>query len=366
MTESLVQWAFLNNLTELSKLLDFKISKTIGQEISTEFGRIDFIVANSSGNHLIVELETVLNNRTKLNYCFNQTINYKNVKFAGNTEYCILYAEETSTKNKLLVEKFGTENHVLIKTYSLNKAQKLFNQEIERLSLNVGLALPSPKNYTICYLRWLNKIMKTFFDLQKTSLTHKEIFSPFRNSSNSTTNFKCHLKIALDFELLEIIQNKYLLTNSGEEFINNFSPYIQITTKVSTIHLTNEQKRLLLKILTNGNWESKVHKVNIYWFLRFLEVTGGTWLPKKYNFDQDKLEIARGLFKVSYKGRTMQEFLTWCFHYCEELGLVGKIKSTSDYDQIYLTPLGIEVNNIFSLDLTIKKSRMNLSFKYLE
>jgi len=366
MTESLVQWTFLNNLTELSKLLDFKISRTIGQEISTDFGRIDFIVSNSSGNHLIVELETTLNNRNKLNYCFNQTINYKNVKFAGKTEYCILYAEETSTNNKLLVEKFGIDNNVLIKSYSLNKARKLFNQEIQRLSLNVGLALPSPKNYTICYLRWLNKIMKPFFDLQKTSLIHKEIFNPFKTPSNSKTNFNCHLKIASDFELIEIFRNKYHLTNLGEEFINNFNPYIQTIMNVSSIDLTNEQKRLLLRILTNGNWDNKVHKVNIYWFLRFMEVTSGMWLPKKHNFEHNKLEIARGLFKVSYKSRTMQEFLTWCFNYCQELGLVGRIKSTSDYDQMYLTPLGIEVNNIFSLDLTIKKSRMNLSFKYLE
>jgi len=30
------------------------------------------------------------------------------------------------------------------------------------------------------------------------------------------------------------------------------------------------------------------------------------------------------------------------------------------------TPLGVEINNIFSLDLQIKKSRLNLNFKYLE
>ena len=69
---------------------------------------------------------------------------------------------------------------------------------------------------------------------------------------------------------------------------------------------------------------------------------------------------------LGYKGRTMREFLNWCYNYCTELGLVEKIKSSSDYDQIILTPLGIEVNNIFSLDLTIKKSRMNLNFKYLD
>ena len=106
--------------------------------------------------------------------------------------------------------------------------------------------------------------------------------------------------------------------------------------------------------------------MNIYWFLRFLEVTNGDWLPKQYPFEESKLEITRGLFKVSYNYRTMQQFLNWCCNYCEELGLVERVKSTVNSDRLILTPLGIDVNNIFSLDLTLKKSRMNLSFKFLE
>src|SRR3989339_734134 len=320
MTESLVQWTLLNNKSLLSEILDFNISNKIGQEIKTDFGRIDFVLSNRQGNHLIVELETILNNRNKLEYCFNQTLNYKNVKFSESTQYCILYADETNQKYKNKIEEFGLTNDILIKTYSLNNIKQLYSKTIERLSLNVGLALPNPKNYTICYLRWLNKIMKTFVDL----------------------------------------------TKNGDDFIKNLSPYVFLTSNPSSIDLTNEQKRLILKILTNGNWENKVHKINIYWFMRFLEVTNGTWLPKNHNIESAKLEIAKGLFKVSYKGRTMFEFLTWCYNYCNELGLVERIKSTSEYDQIILTPLGVEVNNIFSLDLTLKKSRMNLNFQYLE
>jgi hypothetical protein len=49
-----------------------------------------------------------------------------------------------------------------------------------------------------------------------------------------------------------------------------------------------------------------------------------------------------------------------------ELGLVERITSGTEYDRVYLTPLGIEINNIFSLDLQLKKSRLNLNFKYLD
>lgn len=362
MKESLVQWTLLNNQAFLSECLKFSFAKKVGQEITTDFGRLDFVLENNQKQHLIVELETILNSKNKLDYCFNQVLNYRNVKFADDTKYCILYANETPKTSTNKIEKFGKENDILIRTYSLNETKELYSKTVERLSLNVGLALPNPKNYTICYLRWLNKILKPFNDFQKNSLTFKEIFSHF----TGPTNFNCYKRLALDFRMFVEKDNKFILTNNGIEFIENFNPYVFLSSNVSSIDLTNEQKRLILKILTNGNWEEKVHKMNIYWFLRFIEVTNGDWLPKKYPFDQDKLEIARGLFKVSYSFQTMQQFLNWCSNYCEELGLTERVKSTTNYDRVILTPLGVEVNNIVSMDLLLKRSRMNLSFKYSE
>lgn len=108
------------------------------------------------------------------------------------------------------------------------------------------------------------------------------------------------------------------------------------------------------------------HKVNIYWFLRFLEVTNGEWLPNIKDFEKHKLDLVNGLFNVNYLSRTMFEFLNFACNWCMELGLVDKIKTSTKYDKIYLTPLGIEINNIFSLDLQLKKNRLNLNFKYLE
>ena len=365
MVESLVQWTLLNNTAVLANALQFDFAKIIGQEITTDFGRLDFVLANNSNKHWIVELETAIDSKTKLSYCLTQTLNYKNVSFATDTDYCILYAAETSPVYEKQLVLFCQQNQILSRKYSLESTKKLYSQTVERLSLNVGLALPNPKNYTICYLRWLNKIMKPFRDTNSSKLSSETMSSPFKNAKNSKTNFKCYERIAIDFELIEHADNHYWLTPNGESFVQNMSPYIDMTTNVSSINLTNEQKRLLLGILTNGNWNNCIHKVNIYWFLRFIEVTRGSWLPKKHEFDSEKLDIANGLFNVSYSKRTMHEFLTWCSNYCIELGLIDRIKSTSDYDLVILTPLGIEISNIFSLDLTLKRSRMNLNFRYL-
>lgn len=104
-----------------------------------------------------------------------------------------------------------------------------------------------------------------------------------------------------------------------------------------------------MNILNNGNWT--IHKVNIYWFLRFLKVTKGKWVPNTKEFTQEKLDFVNKLFGVSYKDRTMFEFLNWNCNHCEELGLVDRIKTGAKYDRVNITSLGVKVISIFGLDL---------------
>ena len=284
------------------------------------------------------------------------------MKFVEDTKYCILYASETNDRIKPVIDSFAKANDIWVRTYSLNKIKSLYSTTIEKLSLSFGLALPKPANYTICYLRWLNKILKPYYDF-KEKLLNKEQLAFYFNSYQST-NFRCYLRLALDFEMINLYNNKFLLTQFGEEYIINFNLDIDQSTNLSAVNLTNEQKKVLLKVLTNSNWTP--HKVNIYWFLRFIEVTGGNWLPNIKVFDDNKLDVVNSLFNVNYKKRTMFEFLNFACNWCIELGLVDRIKTSSKYDRLFLTPLGIEVNNIFSMDLQIKKSRMNLNFKFIE
>jgi len=362
MKERLVQWTLLQNLDFLSESLDFPIAVKRGQEITTDFGRIDLILESSQKNQLIVELETVLDTKNKRDYCFNQVLNYKNVSYSDKTEYCILFANETNQKSKTIVNEFGIANGILIKTYSINDVKKLYSSTVERLSLSFGLSLPKPANYTICYLRWLNKILKPYKDFGKNILIKQDLAYYF--TSANTTNFNCYLRLALDFEMIVETNEGFVITANGLEYVQNFNPDIDFATNLSSIDLTNEQKKILLRVITNGNWTA--HKVNIYWFLRFLEVTNGEWLPNTKGFDKHKLDLVNGLFNVSYRSRTMYEFLNFACNWCMELGLIDKIETTTNYDKIYLTPLGIEINNIFSLDLQLKKNRLNLSFKYLD
>jgi DNA-binding sugar fermentation-stimulating protein len=80
MHEALVQWTLLNNRKSLSDYLDFNVATILGQEITTDFGRIDFVLEDHTNKQLVVELETTLNTKSKLDYCFKQVLNYNNTK----------------------------------------------------------------------------------------------------------------------------------------------------------------------------------------------------------------------------------------------------------------------------------------------
>jgi hypothetical protein len=144
MKESLVQWTLLQNLDKLSEYLNFPIARKVGQEITTDLGRIDFILEDNKQKQLIVELETLLDTQNKRKYCFEQVDRYKNISFSHNTEYCILFANETAIKAQKIVADFGETNSISIKTYPMDEVKKLYTTTLERLSLSFGLSLPKP------------------------------------------------------------------------------------------------------------------------------------------------------------------------------------------------------------------------------
>ncbi len=248
MKENLVQWTLLRNLNYLSEKIDFPIAFKKGQEVTTDFGRIDFILENHKQHQLIVELETILDSKGKRDYCFNQILNYQNVKFTNHpTNYCILFAEETNYKSKNKVSSFGKENNILVKTYSLDEVKVLYKLTVERLSLSFGLSMPKPANYTISYLRWLNKILKPFKDFNNKRLTKTEMARYF--SSVNSTNFRCYLQLATDFEMINIVHDKFIISKNGLEYIENFNIEIENTSNLSSIDMTNEQKKYYYVLL---------------------------------------------------------------------------------------------------------------------
>ncbi len=358
MNESLVQWVLLKRPEYLQEKLGFELGRKLGENYTTEQGRIDFAF-ETRNEILVVELETGIDNKAKFEYCTEQVKRYKHINFVTEkpVKFVILFDEEnTSPRFIRQLRNFCEELDILLKTYSILDIQELYKKCLEELSKTTGMYLGPPVAMDVVYLRWLNKVIKPFYDKQVDALPLETVENVFR----SRTSFGVYINLAKYFELIEKRQNGNIeLTGYGKRFRDNYNAEI-IQSRATMPALSTEQKRVLLEVLTNGVFTKS--KVNIYYFLRFVHLTNGDWLPKSGTpQDAEKLKFVNFLVGKSYRWTTVREFLLFTCNQCEELDLVERMRlSTSMYDRMVLTTLGSRVLGYLELYLHLKREQLQI------
>jgi len=358
MNESLVQWVLLKRPEYLQEKLGFELERKLGENYTTEQGRIDFAF-ETRNEILVVELETGINNKAKFEYCTEQVRRYKDIDFLTKKPitFVILFDEENTPPRfvKPLVD-FCKKLDILLRTYSILDVQELYKKCLEELSKTTGVYLGPPVAMDVVYLRWLNKVIKPFYDKQADALPFDEVRSVFK----SRTSFGVYTTLAKYFELIKEKQNRMIeLTEYGKQFRDNYNAEI-IRSRATMPDLSTQQKRVLLEVLTNGVFTKS--KVNIYYFLRFLHLTNGDWLPKSATReDPGKLKFVNFLFGKTYRWNTASELLRFTCNQCEELELVERMRlSKSQYDRVVITTLGSRVLGYLELYLHLKREQLQI------
>jgi hypothetical protein len=358
MNESLVQWVLLRRPEYLQEKLGFGLGRKLGENYTTEQGRIDFAF-ETRNEILVVELETGINNKAKFEYCTKQVERYKDINFVTEkpVKFVILFDEENTSPRFLTpLRDFCEKLGILLRTYSILDIQELYKKCLEELSKTTGIYLGPPVAMDVVYLRWLNKVIKPFYDEQVDALTFDSVKSIF----SSGTSFGVYTNLAKYFELIKEGQNGLIeLTDYGKRFRDNYNVEI-IQSRATMPDLSTEQKRVLLEVLTNGVFTKS--KVNIYYFLRFVHLTNGDWLPKSGTpEDTEKLKFVNFLLNKSYKWTTVRELLLFTCNQCEELDLVERMRlSKSMYDRVVLTSLGSRVLGYLELYLHLKREQLQI------
>lgn len=166
--------------------------------------------------------------------------------------------------------------------------------------------------------------------------------------------------MAKHFELIKEKRNRAIgLTDYGKRFRDNYNAEI-IRSRATMPDLSTEQKRVLLEVLTNGVFTKS--KVNIYYFLRFVHLTNGDWLPKSGTpEDKEKLKFVNFLFGKTYRWTTIRELLLFTCNQCEELELVERMRlSKSIYDRVVLTTLGSRVLGYLESYLHLRREQLQI------
>lgn len=373
MNESLVEWTLLREQNYLSECIGLGLKKKVLQQYSTKYGRIDFAHELNDGRIAITELETIIDSKSKLEYCQYQCLEYANIKFENtkNTIIVILIAEETPINYQKELINFSKKNNFEFKTYSLNIVNKYYKQLIEEAVRNSGIPLVKPVANNFTHLSCLNRLILPFFELEKDILRREDFIEYFNlKEDKADSHFKVHKQMAEYFELIKDISttkklDKIELTNYGKRFRENinyefiaYKSYIKSDLK--RIDLSLEQKRILLESLMNGNIGELKGKVNILYFLRFVHLTEGIYVPKGRKMDREKISFTNSFLNTNYSEITLCNWLNFVCNHTVELGLIERINTNNSHDRAILTSLGSRVLGFIEMDLHLKRERSQI------
>lgn len=364
MNEYLVEWALLREQNYLQKCIALPLERKICQQYTTEYGRVDFAHKVKNDGFLITELETKIDNKSKLNYCIEQVKQYQNIRFNNSDEHqvAILFAKQTSDSYKRNLKDFSTSYSVLLYEYDLSVAANLYEKEIEKSLLNAGAPIASPVAMNLTHLSSFNRIFYEFYKLQKDKL-HKSAFKtefPVIGSGRSESTFNVIRNGAYFFDLIEKNDDHLVLTEYGKKFRDNLNE-VDFSRSGRRIELSIEQKRILIESLLNGNFFEKKSKVNLYYFLKFVSLTDGEWIPRGRSLnDKAKLEFINSFLKMSYSEGSVCDLLCFTCNHCEELELVERIKTNGEFDRAVFTSLGSRVLNYLEMDINFKREKIQI------
>lgn len=405
--ERLVQWVLLKDVEYFTKLLDLPVVRCLGTEVTTNYGRVDFLFRMNGNGLLIVELETGINSNSKLAHCKYQITNYHNLSTQMKNKpseilVALVYASDiTPGRFQKELLKFAKETNTILRVYSIHSIIQRFNKMVDQINYTSGVSLSRAVALGVPSIAWLKKFMvpfllmdnKTrvknfkqlqdllsspstgstminwFINLQESDLVNSLPYNEVKSLFSSNTNFYVLKRLAEDFELVEMKNrkksNQLILTDYGQQFRDELLTQLQFQSNAEVVSepmsqfkdFTLSQRRLLLEILLNGNL-TKI-KVNIFHFLRFIHLTEGNWLPKQSTrlLDSEQ-QLLNNFFKSSYNERTLKDLAINTCSFCSELGLMKKISVKDQlYDKVIFTTLGSRVYNYFEHLLHVERER---------
>jgi hypothetical protein len=243
---------------------------------------------------------------------------------------------------------------------------------IEDAIKNSGIPLSRPVANNFTHLACLNRFILPFYEHNRIELKRKDFEDYFDlRKGVADSHFKVHKHMAEYFDLVvdtsttKQFSSVKLTDNYGIRFRDNLNYEFAIKkgikkSSVKKIDLSIEQRRILIESLMNGNIADKKAKINILYFLRFVHITEGVWVPRGRNLDQQKVEFANSFLGTNYTQGVISNWLNFVCNHCEELGLIERIKTRTENDRAILTTLGSRILGFIEMDLHLKRERTQI------
>jgi len=366
MNENVVQWVMLRRQNYLAKRLGLPLRRKVAEYQTTDYGVIDFAFETADDEIAVVELETQIDNNSRLAFCLDQSVRYKNLatQVPKPLRVFILYDElgtPVSFSNRLKTE--GQRHGLELRTYSMLDIKDLYQRCMEDLERTSGIYLGRPVAMNLTHLRLINRLLLPFWQRRTHRLPEAQIAAGF-SAHGSRTIYRVRRTLAEHFELLRIEQpmrgrREVVLTDLGKRFCENMA-YEPLSCG-HEFDLTHGQRRVLLESLTNGNFTKC--KVNIYYLLRFIHITNGDWIPKeRADIGSERLTYLNNFLGTNYRPGPLTRLVRFTFNQAFELGLVDGIETPAHEPtfKVFLTSLGSRVLGFLELYLHLKREQLQI------
>lgn len=341
MEEKLVEWTLVLNQEYLEEVLERRLKKKLARQLVLSSGKLDLLYEDWDGVIIVIELKLSTKTSTDWNSTTNQLLSYieeiRKIYPNRTVEGVILTAQEDSRNPSGDIALNLKEHRISAEFYSIDYIEELYSDTIERLIRNSGFELRPPTSAGIASLRYLNRIVGAFENSDTLALDKITVWMKKAGFGHTESRVN-HLYLAAKYFGLMNKKNKvYSLTKRGKQFRDAMNRPIEMKD------LSAEQKRILLESLLEG--VNTPIKSLIFWFLRFVSVTGGKWVPRSStSLSDERCRVVNLLMGTDLNPASSRDMLYWACKFCEELELVHKLEGEQHYDRVVLTSLGSRVH----------------------
>lgn len=357
MEEKLVEWTLVLNQQYLEKVLGRRFKKKLARQLTLSSGKLDLLYEDWNGFIVVIELKLSTRTSTDWNSTMNQLSSYleeiRKMYPHYTVEGVVLTAQEDSKKPPRSIAVNLKECGISVKFYSVDYIEELYSRTVERLIRNSGFEFRPPTSAGIASLKYLNRIVGAFRNSDTLKLDEIELWMTNNQFGHTKSRINHLYLVAKYFGLMNKKCKIFKLTERGIQFRD------AMNRPTGMQDLSVEQKRILLESLLEGV-DSPIKSL-IFWFLRFVSVTGGKWIPRSSTpLSDEKWRVANLLMGTEFNSTTTRDMLYWACKFCEELELVHKLEGKQQYDKAILTSLGSRVHAFLENLLLLRREMIQI------
>lgn len=357
MEEKLVEWTLVSNQKYLEDVLGRRIKKKLARQFALDSGKLDLLYEEWDGKIVVIELKLSIRTPNDWNSVINQLSSYlKEIREMYphcTVEGVILTALENSREPTDSIARDLEEHGISAKSYSIDHIEELYSKTIERLIRNSGFEFKPPTSIGVASLYYIKRLVGAFENSDILELDEIMSWMADSNFGHAESRVNNLYLLAKSFGLMDKEDKKYVLTDRGKKFRDAVNGPIRMQ------NLSGEQKRILLESLLE-RVDTPVKSL-IFWFLRFVSITGGEWVPRSSTqLSDEECRFINLLMGIELNPTSARDMLYWASKFCEELELVRRVEEKQEYDKVVLTSLGSRVHTFLENLLLLKREMIQI------